>query len=122
MISLFIYFLVTTKPTSINGSVIAQNNYLKWPYYQRLNLLLFFKITKSNKKVYRIHFRINQNSFPFIFQVNNLTKIQNDGQYSVSLLIFAFPHRLLWESDFLNIQIKANTVNQINFIVKNVCK
>jgi len=66
--------------------------------------------------------KINQTSFPFNFNLTNIKEIKTTGIYLLTLLIFDYTHRLLWESNLFRQNLTADYINSVTFIVKDVCK
>lgn len=51
-----------------------------------------------------------------------ISRIERNGLYLVLLLIFGYPHSLLWECASFEQFIQINIVNNITFDVNDVCK
>jgi hypothetical protein len=66
--------------------------------------------------------KINQASFPFYFNLTNIKEIKKTGIYLLTLLIFSYTHRLLWEGSLIRYHLIVNQINSVTFIVKDVCK
>jgi len=66
--------------------------------------------------------KINQTSFPFNFNLTNIKEIKTTGIYLLTLLIFGYTHRLLWEGSLFRYHLTVNQINSVTFIVKDVCK
>jgi hypothetical protein len=120
-ISLFVCFVPLDRSTIIFGTVRAKNNQLTWSL-AGTNLALIIVNQQNQEEVHQIRLGIKQNSFPFNFTTEKINEIKSDGIYHLSLLIFGYPHRLLWEAAYVEIQIKVNIVNYIIFVVMDVCK
>ncbi|CAF4798609.1 unnamed protein product [Rotaria sp. Silwood2] len=52
--------------------------------------------------------------------MKNLTEIKHSDEYLLSVLIFGYPHRLLWESVLFRQYLTINTKNFLTFIVQDV--
>lgn len=79
------------------------------------------KNDRSHNDVFNLQVRIVQDSFPFPFNLTNIREIQATGDYLLTLLIFGYPHRLLWEGALFRQNLAVNHSNQINFVLNDVC-
>ena len=84
--------------------------------------MLIIKHDTNHNDIHHLRLNLNQSSFPFHFTINNLTKITQSTNYLLSLLIFGYPRRLLWEGDLFRHALTANSKNSIEFTVQDVCK
>lgn len=98
----------------------STNNQLTWSL-EGTNLVLIVRNAK-NQEMHQLRLSINQASFPFTFKVPLTREIQEDAYYLMSLFVFGFPHRFLWECVLFQQFIKVHQVNNINFTVVDVCK
>jgi hypothetical protein len=92
-----------------------------WPL-QNSVLLIIIKNDSNHTDVHHLRLNISQPSFPIRFTMNNLIQISRNGNYLLSLLIFGYPHRLLWEGVLFRQPLRAYQKNSITFTVKDVCK
>ncbi len=84
--------------------------------------MLIIKHDTNHNDIHHLRLNLNQSSFPFRFTLNNLTKITRSTNYLLSLLIFGYPHRLLWEGILFRHALTANSKNSVEFTVEDVCK
>ena len=103
------------------GIVTAKNNQLTWSL-ARANLALILKHDENREEVHQLRLTIHQASFPLTFNFSLTNKIEHDAYYLISLLIFGFPHHLLWECASFRQHLKVNKMNHINFTVMDVCE
>jgi len=85
-------------------------------------LVLIIKNDKNHSDVHNLRLNLNQSSFPIHFIMRNLVEIKRTGNYLLSLLIFGYPHKLLWEGVLLRQVLNVGTTNTIRFTVQDVCK
>jgi hypothetical protein len=107
--------------TTIHGTVRSHNNLSTWPL-KNTNLVLIIKFDKNEEKVHQLRLNITQASFPFTFIFKNIDEIKTSGHHLLSLLIFGYPHLLLWETVFFQQHLQVNQINNITFEVHDVCK
>ncbi len=117
----FFIFLCEDHQTSINGLVLLQINESTAPLINN-NLILMIKNAVNHDDIHHLKLKIDQNSFPFRFNLTNIEQIKSDGFHLLTLLIFGFTHRLLWEGIIFRQYLFVNHINNITFIVKDVCK
>lgn len=86
------------------------------------NVVIIIKNDAYHNDIHHLKLKVNQTSFPIKFKLTNIKQIKNTGIYLLSLLIFGFNHRLLWEGVLFRQHLIANRVNYNTFIVKDVCK
>lgn len=86
------------------------------------NLVLIIKNDENHDDVHYLKLSVNQISFPINFNLTNMDKITNSGPHLMTLLIFGFTHRLLWEASFSRQNLIINHVNPITFVIKDVCE
>ena len=98
----------------------STNNQLTWSL-DGTNLILIVSNAK-HQEMHQLRLSIDQASFPFTFKVPLGREIQEDAYYLMALLVFGFPHRLLWECVLFQQYIRVHQVNDINFTVMDVCK
>jgi hypothetical protein len=113
---LFMCFYLWGDQTSINGLVLLENNQ-STPSLVNNSLILIIKNNANH-----VELKINQDSFPIWFNFANIKQIRKNGIHLLTLLIFGFTHRLLWEGIIFRQNLFINHVNNITFIVRNVCK
>jgi len=111
---------IPTTYTTIKGTVYAKNTQLKLSL-AGTNLALILKNRDRQEEVYQLRLTIQHGTFPFTFTFDKLDKIQT-GIYLLSLLIFGYPHRLLWECTFFQQELIVNEINIIIFWVTDVCE
>ena len=109
------------RTTSINGIVNSRDNEQTWSL-ENANLVLMIKDDLNHNIIHHFKLNVTQSIFPIHFQLTDLHEIQHTNEYLVSLLIFAYPHRLLWESTLARQRLTANRTNSINFVVGDVCE
>ena len=85
------------EKTSINGSVYSRENQQTWSL-ENSTLVLIIKHDMNHTDIHHIKLNVNQSTFPIHFRINNLHQIKSEDDYLLTLLIFGYPHRLLWES------------------------
>jgi hypothetical protein len=66
--------------------------------------------------------KFREKSFPIQFNFLGIKQIKTNGIYLMTLLIFGFTHRLLWEGVLFHQYLSVNHVNNITFIARDVCK
>jgi hypothetical protein len=86
------------------------------------NLVLIIKNDTNQNDIHSLQLKMNQDSFPIRFNFENIDYIKKDGTYLIALLVFGFTHRLLWEGIMFQQNLFVNHVNNITFIVRDVCK
>jgi len=72
--------------------------------------------------VHHLKLNVHQTSFPIKFNIVNINEIKRTGDHLLSLLIFGYPHHLLWEGTLFRQHLIVNQPNSITFIVKDVCE
>jgi hypothetical protein len=77
---------------------------------------------KNVRDIYHFKLKINEINFPFRFNLTNIKQIKTNGIYLLSLLIFGYSHRLIWEGILFQQYLMINHTNSITFILKDVCK
>ena len=107
--------------TSIDGTIHSRGNEATWPL-QNANLVLMIKLDANHSDVHHLKLNLTQSSFPIRFMLRNVDEIKHTDDYLLSLLIFAYPHRLLWEGVLFRQHLIVETTNSINFTVQDVCK
>ena len=105
----------------MNVTVYSRENKETWSL-ENGTLVLIMKHDINHTNVHHIKLNLNRSKFPIHFQVNNLHQIKSDDDYLISLLIFAYPHQLLWESSLTRQQIKIHQMNSFRFPVEDLCK
>lgn len=98
----------------------SKNNQLTWSL-GGTNLVLIVRNAKK-QEMHQLRLTIDQASFPFTFKVPLTREVGEDAHYLMTLLVFGFPHRLLWECILFQQHIEVHQVNNINFTVMDVCK
>ena len=106
--------------TSIEGIVKSRGDEATWSL-QNANLILIIK-RDTNHSDLHLKLNLNQSSFPFHFILRNLNEIKRTDNYLLSLLIFGYLHRLLWEGMLLRQRLAVDSTNAVTFIVQAVCK
>jgi hypothetical protein len=87
------------------------------------NLVLIIRTdVNDDDDIHHLQIKLEQNSFPIQFTFTNIKQIKTNGIYFLRLLIFGFTHRLLWEGILFQQYLFVNHVNNITFIVRDVCK
>jgi hypothetical protein len=114
-------FYLRGNQTSINGLVLLENNQ-STPSLVNNNLILIIKNDGNHDDIYHLQLKLGQNSFPLRFNFVNIKQIKTNGIHLLTLLIFGFTHRLLWEGILFRQYLFVNHVNNITFIVRDVCK
>jgi hypothetical protein len=107
--------------TSINGVVLSDKNQ-STPSLENDNLILIIKNDENHDDIHHLTLKIDQTSFPIRFNMTNIKEIKKTGIHVLTLLIFGFTHRLLWEGVLLRENLVVNQANYVTFIVKDVCK
>jgi hypothetical protein len=124
LINIFIYlyiFIFSAEYTSINATVLpSQNEHTR--SLQNANLILIIKQDVNHGDVHHLRLNVNQSLFPIHFIIKNITEIKNNGVYLLSLLILGQSHRFLWEGLLFRQHLSVNHVNDITFIVQDVCE
>jgi hypothetical protein len=118
---MFVYVFVEGGRTAINGIVVPEKNVFTRSL-QNNNLFLIIKNDENHDVVHHIKLSVNEISFPIRFNVTNIKEITSNGSYLMTLLIFGYIHRLLWEGALFRQNLVLNHVNSITFIVRDVCK
>lgn len=114
-------FTCTARSTDIVGVIRTDDDQLIWPSIGD-NLVLILRHDQNEEEVHHLQLNIDQQSFPGMFAFPLPEEIEENGYYLITLLIFGFPHRLLWECTFLRSELKVNEDNHIHFTVTNVCE
>ncbi len=86
------------------------------------HLVLIIKNDDNHDDIYYRRLEIAQDSFPIRFDSPDVKEIKHTGNHLLTLLIFGFTHRLLWEGVLCRQNLIVNRANDITFIVKDVCK
>lgn len=73
------------------------------------------------EEMHQFRLDLYQSYFPFTFITEHLHKINKTDNYLLVLLIFGYPHYLLWES-VVTAQLIINQTNNVTFDMKDVCK
>lgn len=107
--------------TSIYGWVFSKNNQ-STSSLKKMNLFLIIKNDRNHNEMYHFQEQIVQDSFPLSFNWTEIKQIQMTEKYLFTVLIFGYPHRLLWEGIVFRQNLIVNQTNRINFIVDDVCK
>ncbi|CAF1318351.1 unnamed protein product [Rotaria sp. Silwood1] len=107
------------ESTSINGIIKSYQNESTW-LLMNTTLVLIIKHDINHTDVHHLKLNLSQSSFPINFTMKNLTEIKHSDEYLLSLLIFGYPHRLLWESILFRQYLIINTKNFLTFIVQDV--
>jgi hypothetical protein len=118
---MFISFFIKDGKTSINGTVVSENNLSIRPL-ENINLVLIIKDDKNHDDIHQMKININQNTFPIKFHISNIKEITKNGSHLMTILIFGHTHRLLWEGILSRHYLVWNHMNLINFTVRDVCK
>ena len=87
-----------------------------------MTLFLMIKSDRNHNEVYHFQERIVQDSFPLSFNWTKIKQIQMTENYLLTVLIFGYLHRLLWEGTLFRKRLTLNQTNRINFFVDDVCK
>ncbi len=93
-----------------------------WSAHTVYNLALILKNSENQEQVLQLRLELPPKPFPFTFLFQNINEIQINGLYLLSLLIFGFPHQLIWECALVNQKLIAGQVNYILFDVHYVGK
>jgi hypothetical protein len=93
-----------------------------WSAHTVYNLALILKSSENQEQVLQLRLELPPKPFPFTFLFQNINEIQINGLYLLSLLIFGFPHQLIWECALVNQTLIAGQVNYILFDVHYVGK
>jgi len=107
--------------TAIVGVVLPEKNQSIASLVNN-SLVLIVKNDGNHDDIHQLQLKIDQSSFPIHFNITNIKEITNTGTHLLTLLIFGFTHRLLWESVLVQQSLIVNQANHITFIVKDVCK
>ena len=86
------------------------------------NLVLMIKNDANHNDVHHVQLRHGQDSFPLHFNLTNVKEIQATGEHLLTVLIFGYTHRLLWEGILFRQHLLANQQNHITFHVQDVCE
>lgn len=117
---LFSFGYYKGEATSIFAHVSSEQNQSTVSLIgQTLTLMIKDKDTHNHR--YFSQMKINQNTFPFHFNLTNIKQIKQSGNYFIILFIFGYPHRLLWESILSRQYLSVTSPNHINFTVKDFC-
>jgi hypothetical protein len=76
----------------------------------------------NHDDVHNLRLNVRQSSFPFNFIIRNITGVKHTGVYLLSLMIFGYTHRLLWECVLFRQHLAINQMNLVTFTVHDVCK
>lgn len=112
------WILIKGEGTSIHGFVLSEKNESSW-LLENNNVILMIKNVRD---IYHFKLKINEINFPFRFNLTNIKQIKTNGIYLLSLLIFGYSHRLIWEGILFQQYLMINHTNSITFILKDVCK
>ncbi|CAF0736883.1 unnamed protein product [Rotaria sordida] len=119
LILLHIGSFINGESTSIDGIIRSYQNESTW-FLKNGTIVLIIKRDANHTDVRHLRLNLSPSSFPINFTMKNLTEIKHSGDYLLSLLIFGYPHRLLWESVLFRQYLKTNTKNFLTFIVQDV--
>ena len=117
---LFSFEYCKSEATSIFVHVSSEQNQSTVSLIDQ-TLTLMIKDQNTHNHLYFSQMKINQNAFPFHFNLTNIKQIKQSGTYFIILFIFGFPYRLLWESILSRQYLSANSPNHINFTVNDFC-
>ena len=120
LIILFSFGYCKGETTSIFAHVSLEQNQSTVSLIGQ-TLILMIKDKDTHNHLYFSQMKINQNAFPFHFNLTNIKQIKQSGTYFIILFIFGFPHRLLWESILSHQYLSVTSPNHINFTVKDFC-
>lgn len=76
----------------------------------------------NHDDVHHLQLRHEQDSFPLHFNLSNVREIHTNGNYLLTVLIFGYTHRLLWEGVLFRQHLAVNQANHITFHVQDVCE
>ena len=86
------------------------------------NLVLIIKNDANHSDVHHLQLKHDQNAFPIRFNLTNVNEIGVSGNHLLTLLIFGYTHRLLWEGALFRKCLSVNQLNRIVFHVEDVCE
>jgi hypothetical protein len=109
------------KETTIQGIVLTERNESNWSLKDN-NIVIIIKHDTYHNEIHQLRLQVNQSSFPFKFNLTNIKEIKTSDIYLLTLLIFGYTHRLLWEGSLFRQRLIVNHINSVTFIVKDVCK
>jgi hypothetical protein len=107
--------------TSVNGIALSEKNQ-STSSLVNCHLVLIIKNDDNHDDIYYRRLGIPQDSFPIRFDITDVKEITHTGNHLLTLLIFGFTHKLLWEGVSFRQNLIVNRANDITFIVKDVCK
>ena len=76
----------------------------------------------NHEDVHHLQLKHGQESFPLHLNLTNVREIHADGDYLLTVLLFGYTHRLLWEGILFRQHLSANQANHITFHVQDVCE
>ncbi len=89
---------------------------------QNNKIVVIIKNDTNHDDIHHFKLNIDQISFPIQFNLTNIKGIKGTGPHLLSLLIFGFTHRLLWEGTLFRQNLTVDRMNFVDFTVKDVCK
>lgn len=107
--------------TSIAATIFSERNE-STPSLANTTVVLIIKNDANHSDVHHLQLKHDQNTFPIRFNLTDVKEIRVSGAHLLTLLIFGYTHRLLWEGALFRQHLSVNQLNNIVFHVEDVCK